>query len=55
MRAAPNAQLRPIVIGFAWRTEFQNAATVWPDKIRPDASVTVPDNIIGRRILFSSK
>ena len=55
MSAAPNAQFKPIVKGFACRTEFQKASTVCPDKIRPDASVTVPDNIIGKRNLFSSK
>ncbi len=28
---APSAQLSPIENGAAWRTEFQNAAGVWPD------------------------
>ena len=27
---APSAQLRPTENGAAWRTEFQNAAGVWP-------------------------
>ncbi len=27
---APSAQLSPIENGAAWRTEFQNAAGVWP-------------------------
>ncbi|CFN70886.1 Uncharacterised protein [Bordetella pertussis] len=47
--AAPSAQFRPMVTGRAWRTEFQNASTVWPDRMRPDASVTVPEIITGRR------
>ncbi len=47
--AAPSAQFRPMVSGFAWRTEFQNASTVWPDRMRPDASVTVPEIISGSR------
>ena len=55
MSAAPSAQLRPIVSGFAWRTECQNAGTVCPDKIRPEASVTVPEIISGKRIPLSSK
>ncbi len=45
--AAPSAQFRPMVIGCAWRTEFQNASTVWPERMRPDASVTVPEIMIG--------
>ena len=53
--AAPRAQFRPMVSGLAWRTEFQNASTVWPDRMRPEASVTVPEIISGRRTLFSSK
>ncbi|MNM37801.1 hypothetical protein D3C81_485460 [compost metagenome] len=49
IRAAPSAQFRPIVSGFAWRTECQKAGTVWPDRMRPEASVTVPEIISGRR------
>ena len=55
IRVAPSAQFRPMVIGLAWRTEFQKASTVWPDRIRPDASVTVPEIITGRREPCSSK
>ena len=47
--SAPSAQLSPIVSGFAWRTEFQNASTVWPDSVRPEASVTVPEIMTGQR------
>ena len=25
-----------------WRSEFQNASAVWPDRVRPEASVMVP-------------
>jgi len=28
-----------------WRKLFQNASTVCPDKMRPEASVTVPETI----------
>ena len=35
--------------GRAWRTECQNALTVWPERMRPDASVTVPETITGSR------
>ena len=46
--AAPSAQLRPIMNGSACCTEFQKASTVCPDKVRPDASVIVPEIITGR-------
>ncbi|MNI40694.1 hypothetical protein D3C73_949280 [compost metagenome] len=39
-----------MVTGRAWRTEFQKASTVWPDRMRPEASVTVPEIITGRRM-----
>ncbi len=41
--AAPSAQLSPTASGRAWRTEFQNASGVWPDSVRPEASVMVPE------------
>ena len=44
-----------MVSGRAWRTEFQKASTVWPDRMRPDASVTVPEIMIGRRWPLASK
>ncbi len=44
---APSAQLSPIENGAAWRTEFQNAAGVWPDSRRPERSVMVPEIITG--------
>ena len=47
--AAPSAQLRPTASGRTWRTEFQNASGVWPDSVRPDASVIVPDTMTGKR------
>jgi hypothetical protein len=49
MSAAPSAQFNPMVSGLACRTEFQNALTVCPDKTRPDASVTVPEIMMGKR------
>ena len=30
------------------RSEFQNASVVWPDRVRPEASVMVPEIITGR-------
>ena len=47
MSAPPSAQLRPMVSGSAWRTDCQNAPTVWPDSVRPDRSVMVPDTMSG--------
>lgn len=35
--------------------EFQNASAVWPDKVRPLASVIVPEIITGNRVPVSSK
>ena len=34
--------------GRAWRTEFQNASAVCPLRVRPEASVIVPERMIGR-------
>ena len=34
-RSAPSAQLRPTASGRAWRTEFQKASVVWPERVRP--------------------
>ena len=51
---APSAQLSPTENGAAWRTEFQNAAGVWPDRSRPERSVMVPEIITGRRAPHAS-
>ncbi|EXI78390.1 MAG: hypothetical protein AW12_03039 [Candidatus Accumulibacter sp. BA-94] len=32
-----------------WFSEFQKASAVWPDKVRPEASVIVPEIITGQR------
>ncbi len=53
--AAPSAQLRPTASGRAWRTEFQKASVTCPDRVRPDASVIVPEMITGQRRPRSSK
>ena len=45
---APSAQLSPTTVGCAWRIEFQNASTVCPESVRPEASVIVPEIMIGR-------
>ena len=45
--AAPSAQLRPMASGSACRTEFRNASTVCPERVRPLASTTVPDTMTG--------
>ena len=50
MASAPSAQFRPIVNGLAWRTECQKAVGVWPDSVRPERSVIVPEIMTGRRI-----
>ena len=52
---APRAQLSPIVSGAAWRTAFQNASVVWPESVRPERSVIVPEIMTGRSIPFSAK
>ena len=35
--------------GLAWRSECQKAVGVWPDSVRPERSVIVPEIITGRR------
>ena len=45
--SAPNVQLSPTASGRAWRTAYQKASTVWPDRLRPDRSVIVIDSMIG--------
>ena len=47
--------LSPIVNGFACLIEFQNALTVCPDNILPEASVTVPEIIRGSFLEVSLK
>ena len=34
-----------MVTGLAWRTACQKASTVWPDRLRPERSVSVIDSI----------
>ncbi len=45
--SAPSAQFKPTVSGWAWRIECQNAVGVWPDSVRPERSVIVPEIISG--------
>src|SRR5215203_4222763 len=52
---APRAQLRPTLRGRAWATEFQNASVVWPDRVRPLASVMVPEIMIGTLTSVAAK
>ena len=52
--AGPNAQFNPTEIGLACFTEFQKASVVWPLKVLPDASVIVPEIIIGVLVPVSS-
>ena len=40
--------------GWAWRTLCQKAVTVWPLRMRPEASVTVPLMMSGRRSPLAS-
>ncbi len=51
---APSAQFSPMEKGWACRTEFQNASGVWPESVRPDRSVMVPEIITGTRMPRSS-
>ena len=46
--------MSPTIIGSAWRTLCQNASTVWPDRVRPDASTMVPEMMSGSRWPSSS-
>ncbi len=55
MSRAPSAQLRPTASGRACRTEPQNASVTCPDRVRPDASVIVPEMMTGQRRPCSSK
>ncbi len=41
-------------MGSAWRMDVQNASTVWPERVRPDASVIVPEMTIGTRSASAS-
>ena len=41
--------------GLAWRIEFQQASAVWPDRVRPEASVMVIESITGSRERRSRK
>ncbi len=54
MAAAPSAQFSPTVNGLAWRIECQKAVGVWPDSVRPDRSVMVPEIMTGSQIPFSA-
>ena len=51
----PRAQLSPTIRGRAWRMLCQNASTVWPERVRPEASTIVPEMISGTRKPSSSK
>ena len=52
--SAPSAQFSPTASGRTCRTEFQNASVTWPDRVRPLASVMVPETITGHRRPCSS-
>ena len=41
--------------GRAWRTLHQKASTVWPVRVRPEASTIVPEIITGTRAPRRSK
>ncbi len=53
--AAPSAQFSPTVKGRAWRIECQKAVGVWPERVRPERSVMVPEIMIGSSRPFSAK
>ena len=46
---APSAQFMPTTIGWACRTEFQNASIVCPDSVRPLRSTIVTEIHSGSR------
>ena len=52
---APSAQLMPTLMAGACDTEFQNASSVCPLSVRPEASVIVTEIITGKRLPVSSK
>ena len=47
MSAPPSAQLRPTDNGSECRIDCQNAVVVWPESVRPERSVMVPEIISG--------
>ena len=49
-----SAQFRPIASGCACRSEYQKASAVCPERVRPEASVMVPEIITGRRAPISA-
>ena len=53
--SAPRAQFSPIASGCTCRTEFQKASVVCPVRVRPEASVIVPEMITGQRRPSSAK
>ena len=56
MASAPSAQFSPNRdrVGMG-QPEYQKAVGVWPDSVRPDRSVIVPEIITGRWMPFSRK
>src|SRR5690606_26184840 len=52
---APSAQFRPTASGRECETEMWKASAVWPERVRPEASVMVPETITGRRAPRASK
>ena len=46
--------MRPTASGRACRTESQKASVTWPERVRPDASVMVPEMTTGQRRPSSS-
>jgi len=47
---APRAQLRPMQKGLAFYIEMKKASTFYPDKVRPAASIMVPEIKSGSRL-----
>ena len=47
--------MSPTASGATWRIELQNASVTWPDRVRPLASVMVPETMTGQRRPRSSK
>ncbi len=53
--SGPSAQFKPTDKALAWRTECQNAVVVCPERIRPLASVIVPEIMTGKRVPVRAK
>ena len=52
--SAPNEQFSPTENGLRCCSEYQKASGVWPERLRPERSVMVPESMIGSSTPISS-